>query len=176
MKRLIMILLLFVVGSATAANVTIVAENKKLTVTVPDGWKLGFENKTRFNQIREYIPKNQTMPQWKDMITLQSYSGLGQVPADEFINDMAPRIKQQCKEFKPVITSGDKVASMLAYCSKYKQLDQGEITFFKVMKSGDVLFVVQRAWRGKPFSLDKIPMTDKQRKAWEKFIASVKLG
>ena len=175
MKKVVLFAsLIFLVSSAWAERIHMVVKGEKIVVDVPSGWVLGYQNSTKFSYIREYIPSNQTIPQWTKMVTVQAFVGLSHVPAKGFIDDIAPRLKGQCKSFKAEKGGdGNRVATMWSYCGEYTRTNKGEVTLFRVIKGKDVLFVVQRAWRGKVFDVNNVPLTATQRADWNKMMQSV---
>jgi hypothetical protein len=140
---------------------------------LPSGWKPAHENATETNYIMEFIPKDQTLQVWSDMITVQGFRNLAQNPKATpvaFLSVLAGRVKQTCGEQFVVHSLGDrKIDSFDAHaaimgCASMQapafgaKAGQGEIAFYIAIKGTNDLYLVHRAMRGNAFDKNNPPM------------------
>ena len=51
-------------------------ENENLLVTMPPGYKVGFNKRAQNQAITEMVPSGETVENWTEMVTVQIYFGL----------------------------------------------------------------------------------------------------
>jgi len=73
MKMMWVLIALFVVAltGATLAQL----QNENLLVTMPQGFKIGFQDKKGNVQISEMVPSSETVSDWTEMVTVQIFFG-----------------------------------------------------------------------------------------------------
>lgn len=153
-------------------------KNETLSVPIPNDWILGYQAQNENEIIREFVPKGQTVEKWTDMITIQIFTQLAKASPAEFIKRVAQESQKVCSDFNGKMYSGSDAnhAMSLQSCTKYSKTGLGEITLLLAIRGKKALYLVQRAWRGPEFKLDKSPLTDKQRAEWVKQMQMVKLN
>jgi len=69
--------------------------------SVPNGWKPAHEIKSAGHYLLEHIPADQTVQNWRDMITVQGFQGLAaraNANPRGLLDLLAGHIQAQCKE------------------------------------------------------------------------------
>lgn len=156
------------------------SSSEKFVVPLPPGWKLGYSVSRPGLEMLEYVPRGQSVEAWRDMITSQVFPDLGNVPLEGYLERIAMAARPLCEGLSvtPVATgtvNGYPAASMTQFCPRYSQTGKGEITLFKVIQGRSGLYVAQRAWRGRPFTRDGIPVPMDTYADWTNFLDQVSL-
>jgi hypothetical protein len=60
-------------------------------------------------------------------------------------------------------------------CTRNKQNGKGEFTYILGIQGRDALYLVQRAWRGKPYAAGVVPLSTTELKAWQAFVAKIEV-
>ena len=87
-------LALGVVMAASAAAAQL--QNENLLVTVPDGFKADFQQKTKEMLISEMVPGAESVNDWTQMVTVQIFFGLKSGP-DEFKSKVETGWARACR-------------------------------------------------------------------------------
>jgi len=152
--------------------------DETLSLPVPDSWVLAYQAQNDSEVIREFIPHGQTVEKWTDMITVQIFPRLVLVQPEEFLKKIGEESQKVCTDFRikiyPIART-DRVTA-LQYCTKYNKTGLGEITMLLAIKGKNAMYVVQRAWRGAEFKLDKLPYTEQDSKQWFDMMEKVQLN
>ena len=98
------VLLIFAALGASAATAELVNEN--ILIVAPPGYKVGFHDKKPETQMTEFVPANQTVENWTEMVTVQVFFGLKATP-EEFMRELEKRWRAAC----PGAEDGAPVAS-----------------------------------------------------------------
>lgn len=149
--------------------------NQVVVFGLPKGWKVASKNATPAGYSMEFIPADQDVQRWSDMITLQGFPNLAQNPRatpEAFLSVMAGHAKSMCGENAVFQKLGDrKVDSMDAStaiigCSKFAaptafgaQAGQGEIAYYIAVKGTNDFYLLCRAMRGDEFDKGKPPIS-----------------
>jgi hypothetical protein len=143
--------------------------NENLLVSVPDGYKIGFQDKEPNSLINEMVPESETVNDWTEMITVQIFYNLRTAPED-FERKMASGWANACPGARiDNIASGPEngypAGVWLLNCPKNPATGKPEITWLKVMAGNDSLYVVQKAFKFTP-SRDQVVQ-------WMKYLRAV---
>jgi len=134
--------------------------------TLPAGWQAAFRNSTPGTYMMEFVPQDQTVQTWREMITLQGFRGVAQNPQltpRAFLASLAARIEKACGATFVAQSLGDtKVDSFDAHtaiigCGNLK--GQGEIAYMVAIKGTQDVYLIQRAFRGAPFPRERPPLS-----------------
>jgi hypothetical protein len=151
-----------------------VGEN--LMATVPTGWKMGFQNRQENLQIVEFVPEGQSVDTWQSLLTMQIvFGGLSKSPRQVF-EESASSTKRFCPnlDVSSVVTgkeNGYPFALWIQNCPNNPQVNQAEITLFKVIQGNDSFYFVHRAWRVPTFSPSQtIPIDPTELEEWGRYM------
>lgn len=134
-------------------------KNENLIHELPVGYKVGHQNRNGNNLIVEMIPKNETIQNWTEMLTINiTYGNLPITPIkySEAMNDMW---KKSCPGAEgSTIASGEENGYLFAVwmliCQNNPASGKPEWTWFKAIKGNDSFYVIQKAWRSEPLQQD----------------------
>ncbi|MBV9261266.1 MAG: hypothetical protein JO205_07835 [Pseudolabrys sp.] len=128
--------------------------NENLLVTMPPGFKVGFQDQKNNMRLTEMVPPGETVENWTEMVTVQVFLGLKTSP-----QAFKERIEQgwlaACKEGGAHAVSDDPESGYPALiwvlsCPRNPATGKPEITWFKAVAGNDSFYVVQKAFRFMP--------------------------
>jgi hypothetical protein len=151
----------------------------KVFFTLSKNWRLGFENHQASMTTFEFIPEQNNLNEWTEMICLQGFKGTGAFASPETFLDAIVKSYQHHCEGKLIYTKlGDTLVDGqvafhgLVACSRLPNLHQGvsiqdmfksplqgEVGYFSVARIGDDLLMLHKSMRGASFSQSNIPLT-----------------
>lgn len=151
-RKPILLLFIFVI-SVFGQNL----KDENIMQGIPNDFKFGFKDynkKTHFSLI-EFIPKNETVQNWSQMITTNIYHKNINLSAKEYIQYMSSVWKKSCQDnYTKFLADGKengyKYALLMAYCKKNKMTNKEEFTYFKAIKGNDSFYVVQKTFAYTP--------------------------
>ena len=129
-------------------------QNENLLVTMPSGFKVGFQDKKNNMQMTEMVPANETVEDWTEMVTVQIFFGLKTTPA-QFKDRIEKGWISACPGGGAHPVSGDTENGYPALiwvlsCERNPKTGKPEIAWFKGMQGDDSFYLVQRAFRFMP--------------------------
>jgi hypothetical protein len=134
--------------------------------SLPGGFKPAHENSTPASYMMEFIPQDQTLASWRDMITVQGFRGLARSDKGSpknLLTTVSSHMEKACGSQALFYSLGDsKVDSFDAYaaimgCAKIG--DRSEIAYYLAIKGREDLYLIQRAFRGAPFDKSRPPVS-----------------
>jgi hypothetical protein len=141
--------------------------------SVPNGWKAGHESKRAGHYLLEHIPADQTVQNWRDMITVQGFQGLAtrtNANPRGLLNLLASQIKSKCstdfigRALGESKVDGADVSIALIGCGKLPQDQPGglkagesEVAAYVAIKGSSDMYVLHKSFRGRPVSANAIP-------------------
>jgi hypothetical protein len=115
--RQIIPILLAILLFSTPAHAQL--KNENLLVAMPDGYKVGFQDKNARQQMTEMVPDSQSVKDWTDMVTVQIFFGMTDVTPDAHKQRLEKLWTENCKGAvqsdragQRARLSGDRVASI----------------------------------------------------------------
>lgn len=138
---------------ALPANAELVNEN--LLAAEPPGYKVGFHDKKSDLQMTEWLPANQTVENWTEMVTVQVFYGLKIAP-EQFMHQLEGRWRGVCPgagDAQPVVASVENGYPSLLWildCPRNPATNKPELTWFKAVQGNDSFYVVQKAFKFTP--------------------------
>jgi hypothetical protein len=81
MLRIVLLAVIAALGPGTPARGL---ENENLLVTMPKGYKVGFQNKTARELMSEMVPESETVANWTEMVTVQIFFNLRDVSPSQY--------------------------------------------------------------------------------------------
>ena len=151
-----------------------------VTNRFPPGWVTGFEDYKDDGDIIEYVPKGETVDNWSQMVTYQTFKSAAGADTEDYLRAIANGAKSACTETKFFLKGvkgkedGFETSRGLLYCGKNLQTGKGEVTMFKVISGRQALYVGQFAKRTEPFSVESGP-GDVDYQYWESILNSFKI-
>lgn len=145
-----LIVLAFGAGPALAELV-----NENLLAGAPPGYKVGFRDKKNDQLITEWVPENETVKNWTEMLTVQVFYNLKE-PPDRFMGDVERRWRAACPGAgmaEPVAKGAENGYPALVWildCPRNPLTGQPEITWFKAVQGNDSFYLVQKAFKSTP--------------------------
>lgn len=130
-------------------------DGENLLVTMPQGYKVGFQQKNGAKQITEMVPAGETVEGWTEMVTVQVFGGLKGVTPDQFRDRMVQSWSGACANAVAgpptrAVENGYAIAFWMMSCPLNKQTGKPETTWFKAIQGNDSFYVVQKAFKFDP--------------------------
>jgi len=152
MRSVCLAILVAFFAAAAPAYAQLVNEN--LLVTVPKGFKVGFQDQKNNMRITEMVPADESVENWTEMVTVQIFLGLKTTP-QAFQDRIAKGWVAACKEGGAHAVSGDAENGYPALvwvlsCPRNPATGKPEVTWFKAVAGNDSFYVVQKAFRSMP--------------------------
>jgi hypothetical protein len=152
--------------TASAATAQLVNEN--LLWPLPEGYKIGFQNKANGILMTEAVPTGETVESWTEMVTVQIFYGRKSPPAQAKASMETVWARECPGSSSNPIFSGDEngypVVLWLMSCPLNKQSGKSEITWMKAIGGNDSLYVVQKAFKFEPSKEQIVQWTQYLRK------------
>ncbi|OFW97128.1 MAG: hypothetical protein A3D94_03585 [Alphaproteobacteria bacterium RIFCSPHIGHO2_12_FULL_66_14] len=132
-------------------------KNENLLVGLPQGFKVGFNESRNGMNMQEWVPVNETVQNWTEMVTVQIFLSRKDLDPVRFLATMEKRWAGACKgsTATPAATgktNGYASATTLLRCPLLGSSGKPETTMMKAIKGNDSFYLVQRAVRGVPTS------------------------
>jgi hypothetical protein len=145
-------LLLAALGAGAAADALV---NENLLAAAPPGYKVGFHDKKSELQLTEWVPVDQTVDNWTEMLTIQVFYGL-KTTSEQFMRSLEQRWRGACPgagEAQPIVSGVENGYASLVWildCPQNPGTGQLELTWFKGIQGNDSFYVVQKAFKFNP--------------------------
>src|SRR5690348_1484537 len=125
-------------------------EGENLLVTMPQGYKVGFQQKKSGAQITEMVPSGETVEGWTEMVTVQVFNGMTGVTPEQFRGRMVQMWSGACADAVAgpptlAVENGYRIAFWMMTCPLNKASGKPETTWFKAIEGRDSFYVVQKA-------------------------------
>ncbi len=159
-------IILFLIGSSAFAE-------WEEAVSLPFGlddkeWELGWSNESPTGLMTEFVPKGQNVENWKELVTLQTFTNLKANSASQFLNDFLSGLKEKEPSVKInlIAVSPDEAMVEWNILNSKQNPDQYELD--RVIKGKQGLHMIHYAVKGSKLS-------NSQRDKWLNFLRSAKL-
>lgn len=130
-------------------------KNENLLVGLPQGFKVGFSDLRNGMNMQEWVPANETVQNWTEMVTVQVFLNRKDLEPAQFLAAIEKQWAAACKGSAATPASTGKAngytsATMLLRCPLLASSGKPETTMMKAIKGNDSFYLVQRAIRGVP--------------------------
>jgi hypothetical protein len=142
-------------AAAIASRQSLIA-NENLLFAQPSDFKVGYKSSHDNSTMTEFVPNDQTVDDWTEMLTVQVFRR-ATVDSATFLQGVGKRYIDACpgttvekgRMFTGTV-NGYVVSMLLLRCPKNPSTGKPETTAFRVIKGNDALYSVQHAWRAVP--------------------------
>ena len=134
--------------------------NENLVIAFPEGFKVGNEQRADGVRLSEMIPKNETIDDWTQMVTVQIFFGKPPMTPAEFETTIDMGWKSSCPtasngHVTNGVENGYGFSLWIESCERNPTTGKPETTLFKAIEGNDSFYLVQKAFRTKP-TVDEI--------------------
>jgi hypothetical protein len=171
----------FLIGVMILAPISAFAglQGENLLVAPIPGWTPAYNAAGNGIRLLEYVPPGQNVNAWSQMATIEIFYGRGGMKPRDLQQKIVEGFRENCEGLH-VSDLGSGTASSLpavrwvTYCSKFRPLGTGEISYSQAISGKDHFYLVQRSWRGAPFDLTKpLPIPETLLKEWETYLNQI---
>jgi hypothetical protein len=138
-------------------------KGENLLVNMPTGFKVGYQDSRNGVKLVEWIPVNETVQNWSEMVTVQIFFKRSDLDPTLFLRKIEEQWLAACKGSTPVPTvtgkaNGYDVSMVLLRCPLLPSTGKPETTMFRAIRGSDSFYLVQRAVRSvaSPEQLERI--------------------
>jgi hypothetical protein len=129
--------------------------NENLLVRMPDGYKVGHQQRNDKQLINEMVPQSESVSDWTEMVTVQIFFSLKRVPPARMRDSVAAGWMKACpkaihQQIADTPENGYPTLIWQLSCPSNPQTGKPEWTWFKAIGGNDSLYVVQKAFRFEP--------------------------
>jgi uncharacterized protein YbdZ (MbtH family) len=149
-------------------------------IAIPEGWRVGSESHNAAMRVLEFVPSDQTVDRWTDMITIIVVYHRSAADLSDYLSGVREHLPQGCdvpavfNEHPRLTDHGYEAATLTAACGKSTGFGKGEIMMQKVMMGQNAIFDVQRTWRFAAMQRSQdLPLSDAQRAAGAAYLDTV---
>jgi hypothetical protein len=152
MKRTFAAALILATFTLAPAYAQLVNEN--LLVKMPEGYKVGWQNRNPQRLMSEMVPDGQTVENWTEMVTVQIFFNQ-KTPPQLVRARMGALWSKACPNsiYQPVAAEpehGYPAEVWMQVCPSNPKTGKPEHTFFKAIQGNDSFYVVQKAFKYEP--------------------------
>lgn len=159
----------------------------------PKNWKLAHRDESATTFMMEFIPNDQEIGNWSEMITVQGFKNLAKAPnasPDRFLEMLAAGMKKSCGDnfvgkslFTQLkIDSFDSSGAALGCANLTSDLPsgmqmkgKGELGMYIAIKGSNDFYLVHRAIRSAAFDPKALPISDKTFLEWFSAVMPIKI-
>jgi hypothetical protein len=156
-----------------------VFRDERLIVFPDDSWEVGFSDSKPALTMFEFVPKGETVQNWTRLLTVQTFTG-NKTPladwAERFRSSFPERWNCDGRKLIPSLSgwkNGYPWMRFIAICNRNPANNLGEMALIHIVRGRENLFIVQRAWRGPPFSQAVAPVPPAEFQEWQTFMDQV---
>jgi hypothetical protein len=133
---------------------------------LPAGWKPVHKDATQTSYIMEFLPKEQTLQAWREMITVLGFRDLAKnanATPKNFLAGLSSGMEKVCGTHTVVQLLGDtKIDSFDAHtaimgCANLGR--QSEIAYYVAIRGSSDMYLIQHAFRDEPFDKSRPPIS-----------------
>ncbi len=164
----VIVILLAILPFASRAQAQLKDEN--LMVTMPDGYKAGFQDKKNNQIMTEMVPSGETVKNWTEMLTVQIFLGMKDATPEQFKQRLQKLWADNCEraQSNPVaqaVERGYPMTVWIQWCPLNKATGKPEFTMLKAIQGNDSFYLVQKAFRFQP--------KKEQIEQWSRYLRNV---
>lgn len=153
--------------------------SERLQVPQLPGWKVVASVTDRTGESTDLIPEHETPETWTRRVTVQAFRGVPlTVPA--FLEQVVQKTAQVCDGATagPAslgAVSGLEAGTRSVACGRYKGDGRGAFTLHYVIRGREALYVVNRLWRGEPFTPSVTPISADELQDWTAYVNAIEV-
>jgi hypothetical protein len=145
---------LFLLAAMTSATDTVQLQNENLLMTMPDGYKTDFYEKTTDMLTSEMVPVDQSVSNWTQLLRTQIFFALKTTPA-KFKTEMDKARVRVCsvhssRTLIEETENGYATSTWYDRCSLNAAMGSPEFSWFKGIQGNDSFYLVQVALKVEP--------------------------
>lgn len=137
------------VAALLAASVPALAQ--RLTMPSPPGFVLGYEGRQGTNLVREFVPRGETVKNYRRMISSHRLGGMGRVPSPRFVAQWAKAYAARCRGASiAVVPFGPSSGGVRVDCLRHPATGKPETVIARAINAGPDMFLVFVTFRYMP--------------------------
>jgi hypothetical protein len=156
------------------------------------GFNPVYRNQKGNRFITEFIPKEQTLNSWKDMLTIQGFNDLSKdkdispesmsLMLRQKFNSISPTMSYYKEIYKGDVNGYSGIIVLMGIKEMPKNINatlpkrNGEIGLYLFLKGKDDMYIIHRSWKSDfPYTDEKLPMSETELNRWINLLKQIKL-
>lgn len=153
--------------------------SERLQVPQLPGWKVVASVTDRAGESTDLIPGNETPETWTRRVTVQAFRGVPTTAA-AVLEQVVQKTAEVCDGATagPAslgTVSGLEAGTRSVACGRYKGDGRGTFTLHYVIRGREALYVVNRMWRGEPFTPTITPVAADELQDWTAYVNAIEV-
>ncbi len=150
-----LLLLLGLALSAISFDAEAQLQDENLLAPMPQGFKVATNQEQNRIVFQEWIPANETVESWSEMVTVQILLGRSNVDGGKYLAAIRAGWLKACPQTKPNAVedgraNGYPLWTMMLQCALHPRTGKPETTLFRSIAGSDSFYSVQRSARAVP--------------------------
>ena len=160
--RVAMLVCLALCALGTPAEAQLKDEN--FLTPLPEGFKVATNQVKNRVVFQEWIPANETLAAWSEIVTVQIILGRGDIDGGRYLAGIREGWLKACPETKPNAVGGGRsngyaTWTMMLQCPRLAGTGKPETMLFRSFEGRDSFYSIQRAARAMPDAAQLATMT-----------------
>lgn len=127
------------------------AAAQRLTMPSPPGFVLGYEGRQGANLVREFVPRGETVKNYRRMISSHRLAGMGRVPGPTFVANWAKAYIARCPgATAAAVPFGRTAAGIRIDCRRHPATGRPDTVIARAINAGPDMFLVFVTFRYLP--------------------------
>lgn len=175
-------------------NSVMLVFNQTINFPYPKEWGFNPVHKNQKDNhfIAEFIPKEQTLNDWKDMFTIQGFKHLANrkdltpekmlLTLRQQFNSIAPSMSYYKEIYKGDVNGYSGAIVLMGIKEIPKNVNPtlpkgtGEIGLYLALKGKSDMYIIHRSWKSSlPYTDEKLPMSKSELSRWTNLLKQIKL-
>jgi hypothetical protein len=154
------------------------APQERLIALPPLDWKLIYHLNTGSTRLRDYLPNNETEPDWHNRVSFEAHQRLTDLDPIETLLREVEKSREACSGLKDYnlfsgLENNYPTSTRLLLCSNNAYSKQGEISMLKVIQGNDYLYIVRLVKRLPSFTEGEPNMAQPEIAAWSTYLSNI---
>lgn len=149
-----------------------------LSAAPPPGWKMSYSYSVPGLEVREFLPRGQSLENWRDMITAQALPRAGASTPRAALLAIVEGARAICAGViaAPVEehqAGGPPAASMTLFCLRDPETRSGDMALYRVVHGTNASYVLSRTRRGEVSVSATAPVPEETLAQWRQDLAAL---
>lgn len=142
-----------------------------LKVYIPSGWHTVHKEWLDNRGVKEVVPDDQTIINWREMLAVQLIDKV-RISPEDYLGQLRDALQSSCDFSHFRIISGSRTATyaettQISWCGQVAGAKWGEIVLSRIISGEHTLYSLNKSWRTIPFrSVEAIALPEEEIQYW----------
>ena len=147
--------------------------SQRIAFNLPTDWKVAFQDQNEQMFMIEFIPKNENIENWTNMVSVQGFKNFAsQVSSKQFLDHLAAKFESTCtdalvyKNIDSPLIDGYQSSTAILGCADLPsahhtglKAGQSEIGYYYSIQGKKDIYLIHKSIRGNAFESEASPLT-----------------